>query len=77
MREALALGIPPHLVYRMASTNTAEHFGLGGDLGYVLPGRWADLVAIPAPDDFSPEFVMVGGRMVFAHGEVVARRRAR
>lgn len=75
VREALALGIPPHIVYRMASTNVAEHFRLENDLGYLAPGRWADLVAIPAPDVFRPVFVMVGGKVVFDRGRVLASPR--
>ena len=74
VREALELGIPPHVVYRMASTNVAEHFRLENDLGYLAPGRWADLVAIPAPDVFRPVFVMVGGKVVFDRGRVLATR---
>jgi len=72
VREALELGIPPHIVYRMASTNVAEHFRLEDQLGYLGPGRWADLVAIPAPDVFRPVFVMVGGELVFDRGAVLA-----
>ncbi len=75
VREALALGIPPQVVYRMASTNVAEHFRLESDLGYLAPGRWADLVAIPAPDVFRPVFVMVGGKLVFDRGQVPATPR--
>ena len=75
VREALALGIPPYVVYRMASTNVAEHFRLENDLGYLAPGRWADLVAVPAPDVFRPVFVMVGGEVVFDRGRVLATPR--
>ena len=76
VREALGLGIPPHIVYRMASTNVAEHFRLENDLGYLAPGRWADLVAIPAPDVFRPVFVMVAGKVVFDRGRVPATPRS-
>jgi len=64
VREALALGIPPHVVYRMASTNVAEHFRLESSVGHLAPGRWADLAAIPSPAEFEPAFVMVGGKTV-------------
>ncbi len=75
VREALDLGIAPHIVYRMASTNVAEHFRLEGRLGHLAPGRSADLVAISAPGEFRPVFVMVGGRLVFDRDEVLARPR--
>lgn len=76
VREALALEIPAAVVYRMASTNVAEHFRLEHRLGHLAPGRWADLVAIPAPGDFRPVFVMVGGSVVFDRGEIRAEPRA-
>jgi len=75
VREALELGIPPHIVYRMASTNVAEHFRLEDQLGYLAPGRRADLVAIPVPDVFRPVFVMVGGELVFDRGDMLAAPR--
>lgn len=75
VREALELGIPPQIVYRMVSTNVAEHFRLESRLGYIAPGRWADLVAIPSPEEFHPVFVMVGGARVFDRGEVCVEPR--
>src|SRR5680860_1567613 len=75
VREALELEIPPSVVYRMVSTNVADHFGLSAHLGYLAPGRWADLVAVPAPEEFRPIFVMVGGKLVFDRGEVLAEPR--
>jgi adenine deaminase len=76
VREALALGLPPELVYRLASTNVAEYFRLSNDLGYLAPGRWADLVAIPSPGDFRPVIVMVGGKLVFLEGQTLAEPRS-
>ncbi|MBU2604053.1 MAG: amidohydrolase family protein [Actinobacteria bacterium] len=70
VREALALDIPPHVVYRMAGTNVAEHFRLEGTVGHLAPGRWADLVAIPSPGEFEPVFVMVGGTTVAERARV-------
>lgn len=75
VREALGLGIAPHVVYRMVGANVAEHFRVDGDLGSLAPGRWADLVAIPSPEEFRPEIVMVGGKTVFDRGEVLVTPR--
>jgi len=72
VREALELGVAPHLVYRMTSLNVAEHFRLEHLHGSLAPGRYADLVAIPDPGDFRPVLVMVGGVPVFDHGQVLA-----
>src|SRR5680860_1195006 len=38
-------------------------------------GRRAYLVAVPAPEEFRPIFVMVGGKLVFDRGEVLAEPR--
>ena len=75
VREALGLGIAPHVVYRMVGANVAEHFRIDGDLGSLAPGRWADLVAIPSPEEFRPEFVMVEGKKIFDGGEALVAPR--
>jgi adenine deaminase len=75
VREALQLGIPAALVYRMASTNVAEHFRLDHVLGSLAPGRFADVVAIPGPQEFRPVFILVGGRPVYREGERLVQPR--
>jgi adenine deaminase len=69
VRQALRLGLAPELVYRMVTLNVAEHFRIDHLVGSLAPGRWADLVVIPAPSDFRPELVMCRGRVVFRQGE--------
>jgi adenine deaminase len=69
VRRVLELGVPPSLVYQMTTLNVAEHFRLDHLIGSLSPGKMADLVMIPAPDDFSPRLVMCGGSIIFKNGE--------
>ncbi len=65
IRTAIARGLDPVMVLRMASWNVANHFRLY-DRGAIAPGYLADLVAF---DDLeSPR-----ARLVFRHGQIVAR----
>ncbi len=68
VRKALAIGIPPEVVYQMVTINAAERFGLDHLLGSLSPGRMADLVMIPTPEEFSPQLVMVEGKIIFQDG---------
>ncbi len=67
LRTAVAHGVEPMAALRMATLNTAEHFGLT-DRGAVAPGRRADLVVVADLADFRAEQVWVGGRRVAADG---------
>jgi adenine deaminase len=53
----------------MVTLNVAEHFRLDHLLGSLSPGKMADLVIIPAPDNFSPQLVMSGGNIIYKDGE--------
>jgi adenine deaminase len=65
VRRAIGAGIDPVEAIRMATLNTAEWFGLANQ-GAIGPGRLANLVVF---DDLSEP----SARMVFSHGEVVAK----
>jgi adenine deaminase len=78
VRRALELGVRPAQTYQMVTLNVAEHFRLDHLLGSLSPGKMADLVIIPAPDDFSPQLVMSGGNIIYKDGErTVAPREVR
>ncbi len=65
VRTAIAAGLDPIMVLRMASWNVANHFRLY-DRGAIAPGYRADLVVF---DDLrAPR-----ARIVFRHGQLVAR----
>ncbi len=63
----LANGMQPMEAIFAATRNAAELLGRSGEVGSIQPGRWADIVAIPADPTIQPEalrhvgFVMKGG----------------
>jgi adenine deaminase len=65
VRRAIASGLDPVMVLRMASWNAANHFRLH-DRGAIAPGYRADLMAF---DDLAAP----RARIVFRHGQLVAR----
>jgi len=75
LRSMLKMGVPPKLAYQMVTLNVAEHFRLDHLIGSLSPGRVADLVIIPTPDDFSPQLVMCDGRMIYKDGKSLAEPR--
>ena len=68
VKRALDLGVAPAQTYQMVTLNVAEHFRLDHLIGSLSPGKMADIVMIPTPDDFSPQFVMCGGRTIYKDG---------
>jgi len=69
VRHALHLGIDPSQVYQMVTLNVAEHFRLDHILGSLSPGRLADMVIIPSPEDYHPQTVIRGGKVIFQDGK--------
>ncbi len=69
LKRALKLGVPPAIVYQMVTINVADHFRLDHLIGSLSPGRMADILIIPAPDEFSPQLVMCEGRIIYRDGK--------
>ena len=69
LRSALKLGVPPKLAYQMVTINVAEHFRLDHLIGSLAPGKMADILIIPSPDDFSPQLVMCDGKIIYRDGK--------
>ena len=69
LRSALKLGVPPKLAYQMVTINVAEHFRLDHLIGSISPGKMADILIIPSPDDFSPQWVMCDGKIISKNGK--------
>ncbi len=69
VKNALRLGISPDLIYQMVTLNVAEHFRIDHLIGSLSPAKMADLVLIPAPNEFKPQLVMVSGRIIFQDGK--------
>jgi adenine deaminase len=75
LRTALKMGVPPKLAYQMVTINVAEHFGLERFIGSLSPGKMADLLIIPSPNDFSPQLVMCDGKIIYRDGKSLAEPR--
>ncbi len=69
LRSVLRLGVPPALAYQMVTLNVAEHFRLDHVIGSIAPGKMADLVIIPSPEEYSPQLVMCSGRVTYKDGQ--------
>jgi adenine deaminase len=68
LRRALKLRVPPHLAYQMVTINVAEHFHLDHLIGSLSPGKMADILIIPSPNEFSPQLIMCAGQILFKDG---------
>ena len=73
LRTQLRLGVPPGLAYQMVTINVAEHFRLDHLIGSLSPGRIADIVIVPSPDTFLPQWVMVEGKIIFKEGKSMVK----
>jgi len=71
LKRALKLGIPPDLAYQMVTINVAEHFRLDHLIGSLSPGKMADILIIPSPEQFSPQMVMCNGKVIFKDGKIM------
>jgi len=72
LRSALKMGVPPKLAYQMVTINVAEHFHLDHLIGSLSPGKMADMLIIPCPNDFSPQLVMCDGKIIYENGKSLA-----
>jgi len=71
LKKALKLGVPPDLAYQMVTLNVAEHFHLDHLIGSLSPGKMADLLIVPSPEEFSPQLVMCNGKIIFKDGRAM------
>jgi len=72
LKTALKLGAPPEVAYQMVTINVAEHFRLDHLIGSLSPGKMADILMIPTPEEFSPLWVMCEGKIIFRDGKSLA-----
>ncbi len=75
VRRAIKLGVPLEKVYQAVTINVAEHFGLSHVLGFLGPGRIADLVFIPSPGEYKPEIVMREGKVIYENNQLIEQPR--
>jgi adenine deaminase len=71
LRHAISEGLPPMTAVQMATLNTAEHFGVGRDIGQIAPGRFADVLLVPDLSDFHAELVIAQGRRAAEKGRLL------
>ena len=71
VRLAIAEGIPPITAIQMATLNTAEHFGVDGDVGGIGPGRFADILLVSDLETMSIDCVLAAGEIVADAGRLL------
>lgn len=75
VQKAIDSGFDPVSAIQMATLNVAEHFGIGGIVGGIAPGRCADMVLLPALDRIEPEMVVSDGIVIAENGAMVVEPR--
>ena len=68
VRLAIAEGIPAMAAIQMATLNTAEHFGVAGDVGSIGPGRFADILIVSDLETLAIDCVLAAGDVVAEGG---------
>lgn len=70
VQKAIDYGFEPITAIQMATLNVAEHFGIDHLVGGIAPGRFADLVIVPAVDRIAAELVISNGRVIARDGQM-------
>lgn len=71
VRHAIEQGVEPVTAIQMATLNTAEHFGVGRDIGQIAPGRYADLLLVRDLPNLRAELVIAKGQVIAKDGNLV------
>ena len=72
VRHAIAQGLKPITAIQMATLNTAEHFGLGRELGSIAPGRRADFLIVSNLPEMTIDAVYARGSLMAQNGKLKA-----
>ena len=70
VHRAIACGVDPIEVFRVATINTALHFDLKNK-GAIAPGRDADLVVLDDLENVNVKSVWVAGKQIAEHGRML------
>ena len=70
LRHAIREGLKPMTAIQMATLNTAEHFGVGREVGMIAPGRWADILLVDDLNEFFPQVVIAKGQVIAEKGQL-------
>lgn len=71
VRKAIEEGVDPLTAFQMATINTAEHFGLSGDIGSIAPSRCADILILDSLLEVNIAVVIADGKIVARKGKMV------
>jgi len=71
VRTAIANGVPAITAIQMTTLNTAEHFGVGRDVGMIAPGRFADILLVDDLAQMRPSQVIARGKVVAESGRLL------
>jgi len=77
VRRAIEEGVDPVEAIRMATLNTAEHFGVDDDIGSISPGKIADVLIVGDLKKFDVAAVVASGKVVAKRGKLIAAHPAR
>jgi adenine deaminase len=72
VRLAISEGAPPMTAIRMATLNTAEHFGVAQDVGCIAPARFADILIVSDFERLAIDLVIAGGQIAAESGKQVS-----
>lgn len=71
VRHAIDCGCDPVVAIRMATLNSARHFGMERELGSITPGRRADVILTSDLRALPVELVIAQGRVVAESGRLL------
>jgi len=71
VQKAVDMGLKPIEAIRMATLNPAAHFSLDHLIGGIAPGRFADILILPAPETMRPDIVISEGRVIAEGGKTL------
>ena len=63
VRNLIRIGLPFESVIKAATLNPAKTLGIEEDTGSILPGKYADLVALDK--DFNVRYTFINGQCVY------------
>lgn len=70
VRHAIKQGLKPITAFQMATLNTAEHFGVAGEVGQIAPGRYADILLLNNLEEVKIDQVFAKGQMISENGKL-------
>lgn len=74
IKHAISQGLSPMIALQMATINTAEHFGLGREIGQIAPGRYADILLIKNLVTMEIEKVIARGMVLVNDNHLFSKR---